>query len=114
VIVIPKQLQNTSLESLGLSDFNVTGDFDISKVDQAIEKVNTARSKMGSQSNGFESTVRSNNIAQQNTVASRSNLEDDLASKITEMKKQDYLKQYQISTQKIQMEAQNSKLNILA
>lgn len=108
------QLQNTSLDNLGLSDFNVTGDFDISKVDDAIEKVNTARSKMGSQSNGFESTVRSNNIAQQNTVASRSNLEDDLASKITEMKKQDYLKQYQISTQKIQMDAQKSKLNILA
>ena len=110
----PMQLQNTSLEGLGISDFDVTKDFDIGKIDQALEKVSTARSKMGSKSTGLESTVRSNNIAQENTVASRSNLQEDLATQIAEVKKQDYLKQYQIATQKMQMDSQKSKLNILA
>ncbi|GAU77009.1 flagellin [Fusibacter sp. 3D3] len=108
------QLQNTSLESLGISDFNVTGDFDLSKIDQALEKVSAARSKMGSKTTGLESTVRSNDIAQENTVASRANLEEDLLTQISDFKKQDYLKQYQLSTQKLQMESQKSKLNILA
>lgn len=110
----PMQLQNTSLEGLGISDFDVTKDFDIGKIDQALEKVSTARSKMGSKSTGLESTVRSNNIAQENTVASRSNLQEDLATQISEVKKQDYLKQYQLATQKMQMDSQKSKLNILA
>lgn len=110
----PMQLQNTSLEGLGISDFDVTKDFDVSKIDQALEKVSNARSKMGSKSTGLESTVRSNNIAQENTVASRSNLQEDLATQISEVKKQDYLKQYQLATQKMQMDSQKSKLNILA
>ncbi|MBF4693639.1 flagellin [Fusibacter ferrireducens] len=108
------QLQNTSLEGLGLADFDVTKDFDIDKIDQAIEKVSTARSKMGSKSTGLESTVRANNITQENTVASRSNLQEDLTTQISEIKKQEYLKQYQLATQKMQMNSQKSKLNILA
>ncbi len=110
----PMQLQNTSLEGLGISDFDVTKDFDIGKIDQALEKISTARSKMGSKSTGLESTVRSNNIAQENTVASRSNLQEDLATQIAEVKKQDYLRQYQIANQRMQMDSQKSKLNILA
>lgn len=64
------------LQELGIADFDVTGDFDISDIDKALEKVNAGRSKVGAQTNVLEYAYNYNTNARMNTIGAKSRLED--------------------------------------
>ena len=96
-------MPNAVLSSLGIADFDVTKDFDISTIDSAIEKVSSARSSLGATSNRLDYTMNFNSYASYNITASRSRLEDlDYAQAISDMKKNDLLQEYRIMMQKKQ------------
>lgn len=92
---------SSTLEMLGIADFDVTGDFDISVIDEAIEKVSSQRSGMGASSNALEHTMNFNSYASYNLTASKSRIEDlDYGEAVSDMKKNDVLQQYRIMMQK--------------
>lgn len=109
------QMVNSTLSALGIEGFDVTKDFDLSKITDAIDKVSEARSNMGAQTNALESAIRYNDYAAENTLSSRSRLEDlDMMKAITEQKKQETLNQYQLMMQKRrEEEEQNAALGIM-
>ncbi|MFW5629851.1 MAG: flagellin, partial [Acetivibrio ethanolgignens] len=45
------QMANATLDTLGIEDYDVTGNFDISKIDAALEKMTSARASLGASSN---------------------------------------------------------------
>lgn len=95
------QLVSSTLEDLGIEGFDVTKSFDLTKITDAISKVSESRSSMGAQYNALESAIRYNDYAAENTLSSRSRIEDlDMAKAISEQKKQETLNQYQIMMQK--------------
>ena len=108
------QMVNSTLSALGIDGFDVTKDFDLSKITDAIDKVSESRSSMGAQTNALESAIRYNDYAAENTLSSRSRLEDlDMMKAITEQKKQETLNQYQLMMQKRrEEEEQNATLGI--
>ncbi len=95
------QMVSSTLADLGIEGFNVTGSFDLNRITDAISKVSESRSRMGAQTNALESAIRYNDYAAENTMSSRSRLEDlDMAKAVSEQKKQETLNQYQIMMQK--------------
>lgn len=89
------QMENATLEALGIADFDVTGDFDLSAIDEALDKVASARSNLGASTNRLEHTYNYNMNASEQLLASRSRIEDlDMPMAISEQKKQDLLAQY--------------------
>ncbi len=105
---------NTSLTELGIADFNVSQPFDISSVDNAINKVTQARSQIGAQTNGLDRTVATNNIAQENTVSARSRLADtDIAQEMTRLSQSKITQQYQAQLQRMQQDQKRNSLDLL-
>lgn len=89
-------LENTTLEALGIADFDVTGDFDLSAIDKAMDMVAGARSSAGAYTNRLEHAYNYNMAASEEMTRSRSRIEDlDMPVAISEKKKQDLLMQYQ-------------------
>lgn len=89
------QMENTTLKSLGLAGYNVTGDFDLSVIDKAMDTVSKARGSMGAATNRLEHTINYNNQASEQTLRSRSNIEDlDMPKAVSEKQKQELLNQY--------------------
>ena len=104
---------NATLDSLGIADFDVTGEFDLNKIDDAIAKISDGRSQTGAQNNGLEYLERLNNTAAYQHTASKSKLEDlDYPQAIEEKKKQELLNQYAILMQKKKQEQEQQKLNL--
>lgn len=86
---------SATLEALGIKDFDLTGDFDIRTIDDAISKVSSSRSKAGAQSAGFEYAIHYNSYAAYNLTAAKSRIEDlDFPQAVSEQKKQQALLQY--------------------
>lgn len=108
-------IANTSLETLGIADFDVTVEgFNIEDIDNAISKVTSARGDIGAQTNRFESSVRSNEITRENTIASQSRIADlDIGAAVTQLKQNEIMEQYKLSIQKQQMQQQGNALNLL-
>ena len=107
-------IENTSIESLGIDDFDVTGDFDIADIDSAIEQVSEARSELGATSNSLESNARFNEIARENTLSSRSNaVGDDFEKSIIELRQAQLQQQIQTQVQNLKQTDEEDKLNIL-
>lgn len=107
-------IENSSLESLGIDGYDLTGDFDISKIDNALEMVSDARSKIGSNINALDHTIDSNMNAYASLAESRSRIEDsDMAREIMNLKKNQTLQQYQIMASKNKMEQQQNRLTLL-
>ena len=108
------QMVSSTLADLGIEGFDVTKNFDLNKITDAISKVSESRSRMGAQTNALESTIRYNDYAAENTLSSRSKLEDlDMAKAISEKKKQETLNQYQLMMQKKREQDQaNSTLSL--
>ena len=91
------QLVNSTLESLGIEDFNVTGQFNLEDIDKAIDKVSESRSKLGAQSNALEHTIRYNDYASYNLTAANSRIKDtDYGEEIIKKNRDEALQQYQI------------------
>lgn len=92
---------NSTLDALGLSDFDVTkNNFNIDAIDNALSKVSDMRSAGGAETNRLSAGIRVNNYSSQLTTASRSRLQDlDIPTAISEMKKQQTINQYQMMMQ---------------
>lgn len=102
------KLYNSTLESLGIADYDVTGDFDIQAIDDAIASVSEARSGLGAATNTLSSTVNYNQTASFNTLSSQSSIEDaDMFEEVSNMNKEKVLEEYRMFTQRDQAEKEN-------
>lgn len=96
---------NATLDALGLSDFDVTGDFDIKKIDEAMSTINKGRASMGAQTNAFEAAINYNNNVSYNTTAAMSRTGDtEYGDYIQKLQKQKTLNDVSILMQRRQME----------
>lgn len=99
------QLENSTLESLGIADFDVTGNFDLDALDNAMSMVSKARSKLGATSNVLEHTINYNNYANYNLTAAESRIRDtDYAEEMIKKNRDEILEQYRIFGIKAQKE----------
>lgn len=106
--------EDMTLENLGIKDYSVTGKFDISTIDDALEKVSSARSSLGAQSNAVEVSVNTSNISSENMVSSMSSIEDlDIGQYMTEQKKGEVMQQYGYFVQSQQMQQQQDMVSKL-
>ena len=96
---------DATLQALGIADFDVTKDFDLTQVDDALARVSAWRSGMGAQSNALEYAYRYSTNTRLNVTAGKSRLEDlDYGQAVSEQKKKQTLQQYAFFMQKKQME----------
>lgn len=96
---------NATLDALGITDFDVTKDFDLDVIDDAIAKVSSMRSSMGAQSNGLDYALSYNSGAVYNLTSAKSKLEDlDYPQAISEQKKKETLQTYALMMQKKKLE----------
>ncbi len=103
-----------TLENLGIKDYSVTGKFDISTIDDALEKVSSARSSLGAQSNAVEVSVNTSNISSENMVSSMSGIEDlDIGQYVSEQKKGEIMQQYGYFVQSQHMQQQQDMVSKL-
>ena len=80
---------DATLQALGIADFDVTKDFDLTQVDDALARVSTGRSGMGAQSNALEYAYRYSTNTRLNVTAGKSRLEDlDYGQAVSEQKKE--------------------------
>lgn len=107
------QIENTSLSTLGLADFDITKGSGIEEIDKALNKVSDSRSQIGTQTRVFESAIRSNEIARENTLASRSRMDEDFVKQVSALKRLQITQQYHFQLQQKQQVSQLDKLNIL-
>ncbi len=102
-------LGNKVLESLGISDFDVTKNFDIKDIDSALNTVNSIRSDIGAASNRLDYTISENLITSLNLQASRSGIVDaDMALYVSDMKKEEVMDYYKMFMQKKNQENSRS------
>ena len=95
------QMVDTTLQSLGIADFDVTKDFDLSTISKAMEKVSNARSSMGASANRLGHVTNYNNLAAQNLTASRSRMEDtDMAEAVSKLKTNNILEHFRFMMSK--------------
>ncbi len=110
----PMSIENSSLDALGIQDFDVTGDFDITDLDAALEKVSSTRADIGAQTAGFESSIRANETARQNTLSAQTQIEDlDVAKGVMDLKRTQILDQYRLTVQKRSMQQEGNLINSL-
>ena len=99
------QMENATLQNLGIAGFDVTGSFNLQDIDDAIQKVSDARSSIGAQSNRLDYTIASNQSASFNIQSANSSIRDtDMAKEISSLKKNQILQQVQINMQKKRQE----------
>lgn len=108
------QLESSTLESLGIADYDVTdGSFDISDIDKAIEMVSSQRSSIGASSNALDSTIAYNKLASENLTSASSKIEDlDAEAAISDMKKQEVLDQYKMFVLQAKAEEREKTIGI--
>lgn len=107
-------IESAALENLGIKDFDVTGAFDISDIDGAMEKVTESRSNLGSVSNAFEHAINNSKNSEVNLTAARSRIGDaDIAQEISNLKREQLLQQYQIYTQKMKEDQERAKFGVI-
>lgn len=95
------QMVDTTLESLGIADFDVTKDFDLNTIKSAMEKVSSARSSMGASANSLEHVRNYNNLAAQNLTASRSRMEDtDIGEAVSKLKTNNIMEHFRVMMSK--------------
>lgn len=107
-------IENSSLESLGIDQFDVTQPFDIADIDKAISQVNDSRSKLGATSNRLDSTVNSNTVASTSITRSEDQISGaDMAKTLMDLKTQQIKQQMQIYSQKNMASQMGNTLNLL-
>lgn len=104
-------MANSTLESLGIADFNVTGEFDIATIDNALAKVNESRSNMGAQSNSLDYAMNYNSGMSYNLTSAQSRLEDlDIPQAVSDLKKKETLQTYSLMMQKKRQEDEANRM----
>lgn len=106
-------LGDSTLKALGIEDFDVTKDFSVQTIDDALTKVSSNRSSIGAQSNSLDYTIGYNMQTSYNLTAARSQMEDtDIEKTISEMDKERTLQNYRFIMQKKQAEQEQKKLTM--
>ena len=106
------QFEDTTLKTLGIEDFDVTKDFDIKDIDNALKMVNEKRSDFGAQTNALDSVIAYNNISSENMTEFPSTIEDvDIEKYISDKNKKELLDMYQMYAQKMDIHSQESFIN---
>lgn len=106
-------LGKLSLDKLGIKDFNVTGNFSIDDIDNAISSINKQRSEVGASYNGLSYSANYKETVRLNLTNSLSKISDtNYAEEINKLNVQNILNQYKIGMQNIYMGNQKSKLNL--
>lgn len=96
---------DSTVKALGLDGYDVTGNFDISKVTDALSKVLSQRSGIGAQTNALEHAYNQNRNTAENVVSSQSKIADlDMPKAISDMKKKELLDTMQIMMQRKRQE----------
>lgn len=106
-------IQSTALENLGIEDFDVTGDFDITDIDNALETVSSARSELGSASNAFEyaSAGISNRVI--NMTAADATLADQVMEEaISNFKTEQVINQYRMMIEQHKMDQMGQRIGM--
>ena len=100
------QMQNSTLEALGIADLDVTSkNFSLDAIDRALDMVSEHRSNLGAYTNALEYTRNYNNSASINQLASRSRIEDvDFPKAVSKKKQEEVLGQYRMVMLRNQME----------
>lgn len=102
------QMADTTLETLGIAGYDVTGDFDIRDIDNALEMVSGARSQNGASANRLEYAHQYNTNAALQQTGAQSRLEDlDIPKAISEIKKNEVLEDYKSIMLKKKMEEES-------
>ena len=97
-------LANSTLESLGIADFDVTGDFDLGAISDAMDRISTARSKLGAQYNRLDNTIAYNDYANYNVTAANSRIRDtDYAKESVNKNRDQVLQEYKLYMMKAKM-----------
>lgn len=105
---------NATLEALGIEDFDLTKDFDLQTLDDAISKVSEARSSIGAQSNGLDYAINFNLNASYQLTGAKSRLEDlDYPQAVSEQKKEQLLMTYSLMMQQKRQEEEENKMHKL-
>ncbi len=106
------EMPNAALKALGIEDHDVTsGNFDMSLIDKAIDKVSSARSSIGASSNRLDSVMAYNANASLNLTASRSRISDlDYPKAVSELKKNQLLQTFQMMMERKKMETENGRV----
>ena len=108
------RIESISLQNLGIADFDVTGEFSIDAIDNAISLVNKSRGTSGAQSNALDSVIAYNQQASENLHKFTSELEDvDAQQYISDRNKEKLLGLYQMYSQKMDMNSQENLLTTM-
>ena len=108
------QMDSSMLESLGIADFSVMGDFSLDDIDNAIKAVSKARSRMGAKTNVLNHTINYNENAGLNLMAANSRIRDtDYGTAMINKTRDDILSQYRIFAMKAQMNNHAGVLKLL-
>ena len=108
------QMENSTLESLGIAGFHVTGEFSLDDIDGAIKAVSKARSRLGAKTNALSHTMNYNENAGLNLMAANSRIRDtEYGSAIINKNRDDILSQYRIFAMKAQMSNHAGVLKLL-
>lgn len=95
---------NSTLDALGIADFDVTKNFNIQDIDKALEKVTGDRSTLGAQYNKLEYAIDYNGYASENLTASKSRMGDtDIAKALMQLQHQQTLQSISMMLQKRNM-----------
>jgi len=101
---------DSTLEALGIKDFDVTKDFDLKDIDKALEKVSSMRSDAGATQNSLEHLYNINQTSAYNVTASQSRLEDlDIEKAVGNLDKQRLLDTISVMMQKKREEDEEDK-----
>lgn len=94
------KLPNSTLDALGIADYDVTGEFDIQKIDDAIKNVSASRSSIGASSNALDYVYSNNQYTSQNLTDARSRIEDlDVPRYVSDLNKNRILDEYRMFVQ---------------
>lgn len=108
------QMANSTLDALGIADFNVTGKFSLDSIDSAIKTVSKARSKLGAKTNALGHTINYNENAGLNLMMANSRIRDtEYGRAISDRNKENILSQYRVFAMKAQMNHHTGILKLL-
>ncbi|MCI8598064.1 MAG: flagellin FliC5 [Lachnospiraceae bacterium] len=95
---------NSTIDALGLADFDVTKSFDIGAIDKALDQVTGDRTTLGAQYNKLEYAINYNGYASENLTASMSRMGDaDIEETLMKLKHQQTIHSISMMLQKKNM-----------
>ncbi|MBQ9140924.1 MAG: flagellin [Lachnospiraceae bacterium] len=109
------KMVNSTLESLGIADYDVTKDFDLDAIDKAIDTISGARSRIGAQTNALTHTMNYNDYSSLNLASANSRIKDtDYGEEVIKKNRDEALEQYRLFGIKAKMNDDAGILKLLS